>query len=100
MAVSISERFQSAPAVLRAAITNYISAKYPQAASAISWDAQGTRATGSKMGVSFSLDLMGTGPTDVIISASLSFLASLAVSEATVEARILEALHDLRRFVP
>jgi len=52
------------------------------------------------MGASFSLDLVGAGPTYVIISVSLGFLASLAVSEATVDSKIREALQDLKRLVP
>ena len=97
MKFSEQVRFESPPAEVRRAITDYVARRFPQAADVIQWDRGGKRASGSKMGASGTLELSGTGPTTVDISASVGLPASLLVSEAKVRKYFRQALDDLKK---
>lgn len=100
MKISTEIEFKSAPAKVRRAIMDYVEGLYPKAADYITWNATGTRASGSKMGASGSLRLSGDGPTVVHLEAKIGFPASLAVSRAKVEETLDKAVRDLKKKTP
>ena len=100
MKISEQIRFESAPGLVRKAITGYVRSKYPKALDYIHWDSSGSRASASKMGVSCSLVLSGTGPTIVDISGKIGFPASLAVSEAEVRRYLNQGIREIKQATP
>ena len=100
MQISTEVEFKSAPPAVRRAIMDYVLGKYPKAADFITWDATGTRARGSKMGASGTLELSGEGPTLVRIEAKIGFPASLTVSRSKIQETLDRAVRDLKKTTP
>src|SRR6185436_18342491 len=93
-------QFESGPAAVRRAIMDYVADRFPKAADFITWDATGTRASGSKMGASGSLRLTGRGPTIVDLHAKIGFPASMAVTETRIRRSFDQAIRDLKKTTP
>lgn len=100
MKFSEQVRFESAPAVVRRAISDYVARRFPKASDVIRWDATGRRAHASKMGASGVLTLTGSGPTFVEVDAKVGLPASLLVTEAKVRRYFRQAVLDIKKVVP
>jgi len=100
MAIAIREWFESSPAKVRRAIENYVSNLYPAALNFVRWDSRGTHAEGRSHGASVSLDLVGKGPTELLLRGTIGLPARLFVSERRAEERVRNALEEIKRHVP
>ena len=100
MAVSVQQEFASNPSVLRQGIIEILREKRPVVLDLLKWESELTRASGSQMGASFSLELNGEGPTVLIVRGSITGMAALMYSEEKAKSAILMGIEELRKRVP
>ena len=100
MAVSVQQEFASNPSVLRQGIIEILRENRPVVLDLLKWEPELTRASGSQMGASFSLELDGEGPTVLIVRGSITGMAALMYSEEKAKSAILMGIEELRKRVP
>jgi len=73
--------------------------EYPSHEHLLKWDPSGLSASASYLGVSVTLQIFGTNPTNVTATADRSFLARL-ISESTIRGHISAFLDGLKQEIP
>ena len=99
MAVSVKQKFASNPSVLRQGIIDFLKEKVPDVLDQLAWNDQLNRASGSILGASFTLEIVGEGPTILVVTGSISDIAAIMYFEEKAKSQILVGLEELNKSI-